>query len=128
MIAVTGSSVTAGSDDSPFLHLGLKNHERGEAIFPDNPGNDMVRNKGDIWVFDIQSFGFLKTCITREYIKWISIHAGGSDGWNIASVLTLMYAENKYVVFTNDTNINHWIDSNGSTEERELRLTILSWN
>ena len=119
----TSGKGNAGSDDSPYLYIFLHNKEHRSKRFPDNPGNDMVNNKGDLWEFSLSSFNFQKTCITKGDISKVIIQEGGNDGWHIKSVVTMVHSGSKYKILTVDLNVNRWIDGNGSSAQRELLLT-----
>ena len=120
---MTGTDWRAGSDDKNYLLLSLTNHERSYAPLPNNPGDDMLRYKADMWVFDIADFKTSKSCIKKDDITWVAIGAGGNNGWQITWIMTLITVDGMYKVLTEDTDINSWVYGNG--EFRELPLTIV---
>lgn len=116
----------AGSDDNPFIEIDLYNHEERRVRFPDNPGDDMVKNKGDLWTISISHFGFQKKCINRGDVRKVAVMQGGNDGWNIKSIVTMVSTtggKSLYLPLTVDMNINRWIDGNGPDSQRELTLS-----
>ena len=116
----------AGSDDSPFIEIDLYNHEERRVRFPDNPGDDMVKNKGDLCTIPISHFGFRKKCINRGDIRKVAVMQGGNDGWNIKSIVTMVSTtggKSPYLPLTVDMNINRWIDGDGLDSQRELTLS-----
>ena len=122
LIAMTGGDWNAGSDDMNYLLLGLKNHERSYAPFPDNPGNDMTQNKADTWVFDIADFELSQSCIKKEDIVWVAISAGGNDRWEITWVMTLITVDGMYEVLTEDPNVDRWIYGIGDFQDFPLTI------
>ena len=49
MMGFTSGDSDAGSDHSPSIKLDVINHNDDEITFPDNNGDDMLENKGDLW-------------------------------------------------------------------------------
>ena len=71
----------------------------------------MFANKGDMWKIPIKAgFGF-RSCITKCSIRQVNLKEGGSDGWNIESIMTLLYT-GKYEILTANFHVNRWIDKN----------------
>ena len=125
-MAFTSDLKNAQSDDLPFLKLTVGNRE-GTVAFPDHKGvNDMTKNKGDLWKFDISDFE-LDTCIRkRAQIDNVTIVNGGNDGWNIASVVsTLVRPGKKNYTLSADTDVDRWIDGNGDASRWEYDLTLI---
>ena len=88
-IAFTSGSKNSGSDHSPYLFLDLTNHDEGYVRFYNRPGDDMQKNKGDLWKFDISSFEINnRDCVKKSEINKVTIHNGGD--WGISSVLTAL--------------------------------------
>ena len=85
----------------------------------------MTKNKGDLWKFKLTRFGFPKwQCIRRHDIQKIVIKAGGNDGWNIRTIVTLATSAAGYMYpLTMDENVNRWIDGNGPAHQRRFTLT-----
>ena len=123
VMGFTGDKHSAGSSDSPYLFLDLTNHESGSALFPDNTGNDMERNKGDFWRIPISAFGFSKACILKDDIDNVFVQEGGNDGWYISSIFTAVAAGSQYKLLSVDVDVDRWIDGNGSESETHLTLT-----
>ena len=119
----TGNEGDAGSNSSPYLFIDLTNKERGSARFPNNEGNDMSEDKGDLWRIPISDFGFSKQCVLLEDFDMILVQEGGNDGWYISSIFTVAAAGGGYTLLTADVDVNKWIDGNGSDSERQLILT-----
>ena len=120
----TSGKKHAASDDRPFLCITLTNGETREKVLPNlKPVNDMTRNKGDLWKISIESFGFSKACVTKKLIRQVMLRAQprpkGNDGWNIASVMTVIDISGAYSLLTADFQVNRWIDAN-SDESRQI--------
>ena len=111
VMAFTSGSGDAGSDSSPYLYVYINNKEYF-AIFYDRPGDDMSTNKGDFWIFSlITDLGLPDSCITKDDIQYIYIHNGGTNGWKIESVTTILAAGTQYTVVTADIHLNKWLDA-----------------
>ena len=125
-MAFTSNLKHAGSHDSPFLTLILKNGEMKRVRLYDRPGDDMFPNKGDLWTFKIDSFKFKQLCIRKKDIAKVTISQGGKDGWNIESVTTVLRrAQDEFTVVTADMGVKRWIDGDGKPEHRNFDLTIV---
>ena len=126
MNAFTSGLGYAGSDSSFYLALQLKNGETKRVLLYDRPGDDMLSYKGDLWTLEIDSFGFEQLCIRKKDIAKVSIVAGGNDGWNIESIITVLRrAQDEYTVVTADIGVNRWIDGNDKPEYLRFDLTIV---
>ena len=122
----TSGSVHSGSDNSPYLFVDLYNHEEGYARFPDNPGNDMLKNKGDFWKFSLKSdLKLKKSCITKADINKIVVHNGGNDGWKIESIFTILRSGWYYTVVTANVGLNKFVDGDpvGKISFHQISLT-----
>ncbi|CAI8050271.1 hypothetical protein GBAR_LOCUS27625 [Geodia barretti] len=109
----TSGSSHSDSDDLPYLSVDLSNHEKGSARFPNNPGKDMLKNKGDFWKFSLKSdLKLKKSCITKADINKIVVHNGGNDGWKIESIFTILRSGWYYTVVTADVGLNTIVDGN----------------
>ena len=85
---------------------------------------DMARNKAGIWNFDISDFKF-DTCISKlSQISEVTIVNGGNDGWNIASVVTMVGAGKTLNVLSSDIYVNRWIDGNEGVSRLQFPLTL----
>ena len=125
VMGFTSGIKSAGSDHQPFIEIGLFNGEKKRVQVPDNPGNDMVYNKGDLWVIPFYKFGF-KSCVKKGNIKSVVVIPGGKDGWNIQSIVTMVSKRNsEKQLLTSDTGVNRWIDGNGSITQKQFPLTKL---
>ena len=126
MNAFTSNLKNAGSDNSPKLAMELKNGETKTVVLYDRPGDDMLPNKGDLWTLTIDSFGFEQSCIRKKDIAKVTIKPGGSDGWNIESITTVLRrAQDEYTVVTADIGVNRWVDGNDKPEYLSFDLTIV---
>ena len=114
----------AGSNYHPYIEIDLKNLEDGEVRFYDNPGNDMLENKGDLWKFAISAFNFQKSCIWKDDIHEVSIKHGGADGWNIKSIITMLRNGSNYVLLTADMEVNRWVDGDRGSSYNEFTLSL----
>jgi hypothetical protein len=125
VMAFTSGARYAGSDDHPYLLVDLFNHEEGAARFPDNPGNDMLENKGDLWIFSLRSaLKLRKSCITKADINKIVVHNGGNDGWKIASIITILRAGRYYSVMTADIGLYHFVDGDLNVTPSSHQITL----
>ena len=120
----TGNVPSAGSDDSPYIYMELFDGEVGHAKCPDNPGDDMTPNDGDLWKIPIFAFNFKKSCIRKGVIDKVYMQEGGNDGWFVASIFTAVNSTSGYRLLTADVDVNRWIDGNGSADQKQLVLTI----
>ena len=124
--AFTSDLGYAGSDSSFYLTLRLKKGETKRVLLYDRPGDDMLSNKGDSWTLKIDSFGFEQLCIRKKDIAKVRIEAGGNDGWNIDSIITVLRREqDEYTVVTADIDVNRWIDGDDKPEYLRFDLTIV---
>ena len=124
-MAFTSGSSDAGSDDSPYLFLYLFTNEHSSARFSDRPGNDMSKNKGDFWIFNLYTdLGLSDSCITKDDVQSIVIHNGGNDGWKIESVMTTLASGTQYTVVTADIHLNKWVDGNPSGAGTATSITL----
>ena len=122
-MAFTSGRANAHSDTGHYIKIRLHNNEERRVRFPDNPGDDMLKNKGDLWEISLSSFGFSMTCITKRDIHSVAIQEGGNDGWNIKSVATMVRSGSKFQILTANMNVNRWIDGNDHPSHRSFTLT-----
>ena len=126
ILAYTSNSLHAESDDSPYISITLNNGESQRRQFPDNPGDDMARNGGDLWIIPIDDFHFhSKYCIEKQDIGHVAITPGGNDGWKIKSIITKIQISGHYHLLTANLKVERWVDGNGPREERYFPLTIV---
>ena len=125
VMAFTSGKRDAGSDNLPYLFLDLYTHRNGYVRIPDNPGNDMLENKGDLWKIPISSVSKLgKKCMKKEEINKIVIHNGGNDGWLIESVVTVLRAGRYYTVLTANIGMNYGIDGDLNLKPSSHQITL----
>ena len=125
VMGFTSGITHAGSDHLPFIEIGLFNGEKKTVQFPNNPGNDMVGNKGDLLVIPFSKFGF-KSCVKKGNIESVVVTPGGKDGWNIQSIVTMVSkSDSEKQLLTSDLGVNRWIDGNGPITQKQFPLTKL---
>ena len=95
-MAFTSGKSDAGSDSSHQIHLDVNGRTRHLSLY-DRPGDDMEKNKGDLWEFEMEEFDFPGNCITISSIKGVAIDEGGNDAWNIDTIVTTVREEGKKV-------------------------------
>ena len=123
VIAQTSGEKYADTDDSPYLHLTLtEGRGGGSAQFPDNPGDDMERNKEDTWEISIGSFGFSQ-CLTKSDISTVYLTPGGSDGWKIYWIRTMVVSGYGSQELTYNF-LNRWLDADEHYSHRLIHLTL----
>lgn len=121
VMAFSSDHAKAGSKNYANMSVKLTTNEIKQVCLC---GRKPVSKRGDVWQFEISSFRF-KTdkCIRKCDIKEIAIRNGGSDGWKIASIVTIIRYENSYEVLTANMNVNRWVDSNQGDEFLQYVLT-----
>lgn len=124
-MAFTSGRDHAGSDDGHSVQIQLKNSDIQHVRLYDRPGDDMQKNKGDLWKIDFSKFGFSDSCIKKSKIKSVAITESSNDGWNIESIATFIEdtAEGLQIL-TQDFNVYRWIDGDGSASHRRFDLTF----
>ena len=122
-MAFTSGLGGAESDTSHSIQIQLNGIVRTVTLY-DSPGDDFVANKGDIWTIGLSSFGFSDSCIRIPEIQRVSIIASGNDGWNIATIVTLVSDSSYYQVLTEDFGVNHWIDGDSYSSQRRFDLNF----
>ncbi|MCG8623624.1 MAG: hypothetical protein MJE68_16730 [Proteobacteria bacterium] len=89
-MAFTSGVDDAGSDTSHIIEVQTIGQVRNLVLY-DRPGDDMQKNKGDLWKINFSDFSFTDGCITIGEISGASIvENNGNDGWNIDSIVTLV--------------------------------------
>ena len=82
----TSGKYGAGTNDLR-LYIGLYLSRRVKYVrLYYRPGDDFLRNKGDIWVFPAYKFG--KRCLYKSWVKRVSLKYRGRDQIIIQSVIT----------------------------------------
>ncbi len=123
IMAFTSDLKYAGSDGQHNVEVRIKGMSQHRPLY-NRPGDDYKRNKGDFWEYSFSDFGFTDSCIQIGDFRYIEITEGGNDGWNIASIVTLVEDSSGGVqVVTTDIGVNRWIDGDGKQEHRRFRLT-----
>ena len=123
-MAFTSGVDDAGSDTSHIIEVQTIGQVRNLVLY-DRPGDDMQKNKGDLWKIDFSDFHFTDGCITIGEISGVSIVENGNDGWNIDSIVT-MVKDNRGGVeaLTQDLDVFRWIDGNDLPEYRRFNLAL----
>ena len=114
----------AADNDGHAVEIVAAGDMRSMELYNRN-GDDYSRNKGDLWKYNIASFNFPSSCVTISDIQRVSIIENSNDGWNIASIVTLVGADGCFQVLTKDLDVNRWIDGNNEdTSRRSFELTF----
>ena len=122
VMAFTSGLKDAGSDTAHSVGLYSKEHKY--VTLPNNPGNDMTRNKGDLWTIPIEQFGFEEKCIWKDDISNVAIENGGDGGWNIGSIVTMIGEENTtFALLTANMGVNRWVDGDSGSSRYHFFLT-----
>lgn len=124
VMAFTSGVKGAGSNDSPHLTLAVGTETRTVTLY-DRPGDDMDKDKGDLWEFSISKLLLKDTCVEKADFKKITLENGGSNGWNIESIITFLRSGNSYDMLTADMHINRWLDSDRGLEYRQYNLKLV---
>ena len=123
-MAFTSGKDYADSDTSYIIEIQANGKVQNRLLY-DRPGDDMHKNKGDLWKINFSDFGFTSDCITIGDISGASIVAKGNDGWNIESIVTLVKGTDGGVkLLTQDLDVFRWIDGDGPQKERRFDLTL----
>ena len=126
MMAFTTGNQYAGSDNSPSIKLDLTNHDDDDVTLPDNKGDDMLENKGDLWKIPISHFSFNRQCLTKDDVIKVTLINGGNDGWQIASVITMLCYGDNCDLLTANLGVNRWLDGDQNYQDREFTLHPVS--
>ena len=106
--AFTSGIDYARSVDKHLIVMNSQGYSKGVPF----PGEEMEKNKGDLWKIPMDSFGFPSGCVTPHQIDLLSIQAGGSNGWNIKSIVTTGILSNGNDCFlTANFDVYKWIDT-----------------
>jgi hypothetical protein len=123
-MAFTSGIDNAGSDTSHIIEVQAAVQVRSLVLY-DRPGDDMQKNKGDLWKIDFSDFQFTDGCITIGEISGASIVENGNDGWNIDSIATLVRDNRGGVeILTQDLDVFRWIDGDDLPQYRRFDLTL----
>lgn len=118
----TSNVPNAGADALHGVELQAGGLNRSITL-PNLPGDDYLPNKGDLWMLSLSSFNFPRCMLLREFQN-IAIVARNNDGWNIASIVTLLCSQDYCCrLFSQDFGVNRWVDGNGAVENRRFDLT-----
>ena len=124
LIAFTTHELYARTVDFPFLSLTLTNGAQRELRLRDNPGDEFHADDGDMWQIQISDFGFSgSTCVTYDSINRVTIRAGGNDGWQIDSIMTVLDTDGVYKALTLDFRVRQWIDGDDKVSYLSFDLT-----
>ena len=125
IMAFTSGSAHAESKDRPYLSLTLRSRQSGSIHLPDNPGNDQMKNKGDLWKLSISSiFKGRRSCVRKGDIDKVVLRNGGNDGWKIESLVTVLGYRGYYTVLTADIGFNKAIDGNLDLKPSTHEITL----
>jgi len=112
-MAFTSGLPDAESDHAKFIAVNVNGKSdktsRSLVKFPDLPGDDYGKSKGDFWKVHIP----YSECVTKEDIGEIAIANSGSDGWNINSIVTFVAPdqyEQQWELSSVDLGVYQWID------------------
>ena len=123
-MAFTSGVDDAGSDTSHIIEVQTIGQVRNLVLY-DRPGDDMQKNKGDLWKIDFSDFHFTDGCITISKISGVSIVENGNDGWNIDSIVTMVKDNHGGVeALTQDLDVFYWIDGNDLPKYRHFDLVF----
>ena len=123
-MAFTSGVDDADSDTSHIIEVQAIGQVRNLVLY-DRPGDDMQKNKGDLWKIDFSDFHFTDGCITISKISGVSIVENGNDGWNIDSIVTMVKDNHGGVeALTQDLDVFYWIDGNDLPKYRHFDLVF----
>ena len=96
-----------------------------EIALPNLPGDDYLRNKGDLWKLTFDGNFKFTGCVTVRNIEYVRIEEGSNDGWKIDSIVTYVRATGQscFTELTQNFNVNRWIDGNGAASHKHFTLT-----
>ena len=117
----------SGSDDLKIILIKVDGIERTIARrLPDLPGDDYLKNKGDLWKLSFRQFFGISGCIKVNEVKEIALINYGRDGWNIHSIVTYLVADRfTYQQSSVDLDVFHWVDDKiANAQKFTLTLTI----
>ena len=124
VLAFTGENQNSVTSDPPYIELRVGG-EVGAVQLPLVTGLEFERNKGDLWELYLAQFEFTDTCIKQRDIDGVAVVEGGTDGWQIGSIATLLQDEDgSFALLSNDIGVDVWIDGNGGEETRRFDLTL----
>ncbi len=124
-MAFTSNEDDAGSDGKFYVDLQTRKGQTGKARLYNRPGNDYSKNKGDLWAFDLQSdFGFSDCFCYERDVSNITLTPGGTDGWNIQTIFTILKIGNEYTVLSADVNVNKWLDGDRTADDLYFKLSM----
>lgn len=122
ILAFTSGLNHAGTDSGHNVEVNVRGAARHRPLY-DRPGDDAMKHKGDLWVYNFSQFGFPYSCIKIGDIRTVSITEGSNDGWNIESIVVLVVdAHGGAEAITADFGVNQWVDGDGSQSHRRFTL------
>jgi len=123
-MAFTSDLSNAGSDDLKYIAMTVSGRHSQKKL-PNLKGDDYLSLKGDLWKLNLHSFFGFSGCVEASSVQAITIVNGGTDGWNIESIVTYLISTNTvYVQSSVDFNIYQWIDNQPRYEQYSLTLTV----
>ncbi len=127
---MTGDLSNAQFSGSHKIVLQLINQELKSDIKGPALRNSRYRSEMNL-ATDFDGLGKLKfQCVHRSNITQVRIESGGNDGWNIASVTTLIpNGDGDYTKLTDNPSFNKWVDGNQeenySYDAKKLILSLV---
>ena len=95
---------------------------RSVALY-DRPGDDYLKNKGDLWKIPISDFLFTDKCITVSELQGVAFIERSTNGWHIDSVVTFLKTGSDYLLYSEDFDANRWIDSDDDPSRLRFDFT-----
>ena len=124
IFAITSGEKGSESDDPPYLDLETLG-EVGRIRLTDNlPGNQQSLNMGDFWRFNLKTDMGFESCITKSDITFITLMNGGTDGWGIASIITVLGYGDSYTLLTVDIDLYQMIDEDPEGPHSDYTLSL----
>ena len=115
---LTINECAADSGVAPYVNIELYGgQEKGSVRLYNLPGNDSEPAKGDLWIFNIDDFGFRSTCVTKSSIARLRMIM--ALGLQTSSLRSGSESE----LLTADFNTNTYLD--GNAPEYDIGLTIV---
>ena len=124
MIAITGDTQNSFTRHPPFLEMTIGVETGSVQLQPVN-GDEFERGRGAVWTFNTADFGFTDRCIEVDDVDGLAVLEGGTDGWNIATIVTqVLDDDGDFSVLSSDIGVDRWIDGNGGEERKRFDLTL----
>ena len=123
MLAFTHDEKNSGTDKIPYLNVEFTTGDSVRVEFPNYNYDEIKRHYGDFFRFALSGHLGRTDCITKDSIDAITIISGGTDGWKIASVFTMLRAGHYFTVVTADVDLDIKIKKNNPPESVTLTKT-----